>query len=213
MERKQSISLADRVFEQLEGEILSGRYETGTVLTELALSQALGVSRTPVREAVRRLEQEGLLVESGKGVRVVGVSKKDLEDIYEIRARIEGLAARRAAAYMQTAQLQKLQEVLDLQAFYTEKNDAAHIRNMDSAFHEAIYENCGSPVLRDMLSSLHRRVQRYRKESVTDAARAKCAAAEHRAILEAIASHDGALADRLSVQHIQNAKKHILDKE
>ena len=206
------ISLADRVFEQLEQDILTEHYAPGEILTEGKLSQALGVSRTPVREAVRRLEQAGLLRESGKGMIVIGVSQEDLTDIYEIRRRLEGLAARRATESKDEELLQKLCEVVDLQEFYTTKADAAHIQSLDSRFHKIIYERCGS-VLRDTLSSLHHRIQRYRKDSVADLDRARLAAAEHRAIFDAIAAGDGEQAERLTVTHICNAYKNIMNKE
>lgn len=202
------VSLADKVFEQLEQDILSAHYAPGEILTEGRLSAILGVSRTPVREAVRRLEQAGLLKESGKGMIVVGVSAEDLADIYEIRRRLEGLAARRATESKDEELLQKLSEIVDLQEFYTTKGDAAHIQVLDSRFHKIIYERCGS-VLRDTLSSLHHRIQRYRKDSVTDLERARNAAAEHRAIYEAITAGDSGLAERLTVTHICNAYENI----
>ena len=92
-----SISIADQIFDQLERDILAGKYARGEVMSELGLSKQLGVSRTPIREAIRRLEQEDFLEESGRGAVVVGISREDMEDMYEIRAQIEGLAARRAA--------------------------------------------------------------------------------------------------------------------
>ncbi len=206
------MSLADRVFEELEQDILSEKYPPGEILTEAKLSQRLNVSRTPVREAIRRLEQAGLLQESGKGMIVIGVTKEDLTDIYEIRRRLEGLAARRAAECKDERLLARLEEVVELQEFYTIKGDAAHIQSMDSRFHKAIYESCGS-ILRDTLSSLHHRIQRYRKDSVTDLERARNAASEHRAIFEAIRSGDSPLAERLTVTHICNAYENIIKKE
>lgn len=206
------VSLADKVFEQLEQDILSGNYTAGEVLTEAKLSNALGVSRTPVREAVRRLEQAGLLQESGKGMIVVGISQTDLEDIYEIRRRLEGLAAFRASESKDTQFLEKLQEIVELQEFYTGKGDAGNIQALDSRFHKAIYEGCGG-ILRDTLSSLHRRIQRYRKDSVTDLDRARQAVAEHRAIYEAIAKGDSELAQELAVVHVCNACESIMKKQ
>lgn len=205
------VSLADKVFEQLEQDILTERYAPGDVLTEGRLSEALGVSRTPIREAIRRLEQSGLLQECGKGMIVVGVTPEDLADIFEIRRRLEGLAARRASQSKDAELLQKLEEVVDLQEFYTAKADAAHIQALDSRFHKIIYERCGS-VLRDTLSSLHHRIQRYRRDSVTDLKRAKNAAAEHRAIYEAIVYGDGAEAEELTVHHVCNAYAHMIQK-
>ena len=206
------VSLADKVFEQLEQDILSEHFSPGQILTEGKLSAALGVSRTPVREAVRRLEQAGLLKESGKGMIVVGVSREDLKDIYEIRRRLEGLAASRATEGKNEELLEKLKEVVELQELYTTKGDATHIQALDSRFHKIIYERCGS-VLRDTLSSLHHRIQRHRKDSVTDLKRAKNAAAEHRAIYEAIAVGDSKLAEKLTVTHICNAYENITKKE
>ncbi len=203
------MSLADRVFEQLEQDILRERYRPGDILTEGRISQALGVSRTPVREAVRRLEQEGLLQESGKGMVVIGVTKEDLADIYEIRRRLEGLTARRATESKTEALLNKLQSAVELQEFYTFKGDAEQIQSLDSRFHEILYESCGT-ILRDTLTTLHRRIQRYRQDSVTDLERARLAAAEHRAIFEAIAAGDSGLAERLTVAHICNAYENIM---
>ena len=118
-------SIADKVFSMLEADILSGKYRTGEIITETKLSKEFDVSRTTVREAIRRLQQENLLAESGKGVIVLGVSNEDLSDIYDIRMRIEGLAARWAAQNMTDEQLSELSDVLDLQDFYTikEKTD------------------------------------------------------------------------------------------
>ena len=117
-----SISIADQIFDQLERDILAGKYARGEVISELGLSKQLGVSRTPIREAIRRLEQEDFLEESGRGAVVVGISREDMEDMYEIRAQIEGLAARRAALNVSDEELRAMRDVLDLQRFYVEKN-------------------------------------------------------------------------------------------
>ena len=117
MREHKNISIADQIFEQLEREILSGKYPRNTVLSELGLSKELGVSRTPVREAIRRLEQEDILEESGKGMVVVGITADDMRDMFEIRLRIEGEAARRAALNISDDRLRALREILDLQHF------------------------------------------------------------------------------------------------
>ena len=92
-----NVSIADQVFEKLERDILIGEYNRGDVLTESKLSEILEVSRTPIREALRRLEQEHIIEMTTKGVVVIGISKEDIDMIYEIRVRIEGLAAKNAA--------------------------------------------------------------------------------------------------------------------
>ena len=105
-----TISIADQIFELLERDILSGKYPRGEVLSELRLSEELGVSRTPVREAIRRLEQENILEDTGRGAVVVGISKEDMQDMYEIRSRIEDMAAARAAKNITDEQLATIKE-------------------------------------------------------------------------------------------------------
>ena len=206
----QSASLADRVFEHLENAIYTGVYPAGAVLTETYLSQELGVSRTPVREALRRLAQERLIEETGKGSRVVGVTPQDVEDIYEIRLRTEGLATRWAATRMSPEQLRQLQELLELHRFYLTQQNVEQLKNMDTQFHTVIYEACGSDTLRDILTSLHRKTQHFRRCSLSHLERAAVAAEEHRAILEALAAQDPQRAEEAAVLHVRNARDNVL---
>lgn len=202
-------SLADQVFEKLETDILSGKYPRGELLTEMRLCQELGVSRTPVREALRRLQQEHILEETGKGMKVLGITREDLQDIMELRLCIEGIAAARAAERITEEELLELKETLDLQEFYMTKQDSDHIKGMDSKFHELIYKFSGSTVLYDTLTPLHKKVQRYRKLSVENDTRARASVEEHRLIYNAIAAHDAKAAAEQILAHTQNAKKHI----
>ena len=207
---EKSISMADIVFERIEDAILSGEFAAGDVVSELKLCKMLDVSRTPVREALTRLRQEGLVKESGKGAIVVGVSKDDLFDIYDVRMRIEGLAAAKCASVITEEQLKELGETLELQEFYTAKNQPDSIKKLDSQFHEQIYSYCQSRTLETLLSELHRKVKRYRKTSVSNPERAVLAVKEHREIFEAIAAHNTALAEELAEKHIRNAKESII---
>lgn len=211
MEHK-SISLAEQVFERLESEILSGNYQHGEVLTEMKLVSDLGVSRTPIREALHRLEQEHIVETTPKGVLVLGVTKQDLMDIFEIRMRIEGIASRMAAEVIRDDQLAELRETLELQEFYVPRHDADRIKFYDSRFHQLIYRFSGSSVFYDTLLHLHKKVQKYRKASVENQSRAEQSAREHRMIFEAIAAHDADLADKTTTEHIRNAAKHILER-
>ena len=97
MKAFKSTSLADQVFDKLENDIIQGVYPKGEILTELKLVEQLGVSRTPIRDALRRLEQERLIADTGKGSLVLGITDDDLLDIMNIRERIEGLVAYYAA--------------------------------------------------------------------------------------------------------------------
>ena len=208
-----SISLADQVFEHLETDILSGKYQKGEILTESKLSLELGVSRTPIREALRRLEQEHLIEEAPKGVIVVGISDKDLADIFEIRAALEGKAAYLAAQNYTEEQMNVVREALEFQEFYLGKQDPDRIKSMDSRFHETIYKMSGSTIFYDVLIPLHKKILKYRKASVSDSSRAAASVAEHRAIYEALLARDAQLAERLISEHLDNAYKHICKKE
>ena len=204
-----SISLAEQVFDRLETEILSGKYQPGDILTELKLVNDLGVSRTPIREALRRLEQEHIIEITPKGILVIGVSQKDLADILAIRMRIEGMAAAEAAKNITDEQLAELRETVELQEFYVPKHDADRINTMDSKFHQLIYRFSGSIALYDTLMPLHKKVLKYRLASVENDVRSSHSSQEHRAIFEAIAEHDAELAEKYMVEHIANAKAHI----
>ena len=204
-----TISLADQVFEHLETDILSGKYSKGESLTESKLCAELGVSRTPIREALRRLEQEHLIEEAPKGMVVVGIGEKDLADIFQIRAALEGKAAELAAKNHTEEQLNVVREALEFQEFYLGKQDPERIKSMDSRFHETIYRMSGSTIFYDVLMPLHKKILKYRKASVSDSGRAAASVAEHRAIYEAIASKNGKLASKLVTEHLNNAYKHI----
>ena len=207
-----TISLAEQVFDRLETDILSGKYQPGEILTELKLVADLGVSRTPIREALRRLEQEHIIEITQKGILVLGVSRKDLEDILEIRMRIEGLAAYMAAKNITEEQLEELREAVELQEFYVPKHDADRINGMDSKFHLLIYKFTGSTPLYDTLMPLHKKVLKYRKASVENEVRSAYSSQEHRAIFAAIEAHDAELAEQRMMAHIANAKEFIQQK-
>ena len=201
------VSLADSVFEKIEGDILSGKYKKGETYTESKLSELFGVSRTPIREAIRRLEQENLIRITTKGVEILGIERSDIEDIYEIRSRIEGLAAKKSAGKINDDALAKLR---DIQEFYTLKGLDEKIRDTDSEFHETIYELCGSAIYLSVLSTLHRRIRKYRRLSIQDPDRAHKAVEEHREIYRALADRNGELAEKLTARHIENARDNVL---
>lgn len=205
-----TISLATQVFEKLEEDIITGVYPRGEILTELKLVEQLGVSRTPIREALRRLEQERLIAESGKGSVVLGITLEDLVDIMDIRQRIEGLAAYYAAKNLTPEGQKELQQISELQDFYFAKQDVENLRKMDDKFHDAIYHLANRPVLRDTLVPLHRKTQRYRKISIEDKTRLGNSIQEHKAIYNAIAAGDGELAAQLITTHIEKAKENMI---
>ena len=138
MKQFKSTSLADQVFDRLENDIIQGVYPKGELLTELKLVEIMGVSRTPIREALRRLEQERLIEDTGKGSRVLGITEDDLMDIMTIRERVEGVAAYYAAKNITPETLKEFSHLVDLQEFYFQKQDAERLRQVDDQFDDTI---------------------------------------------------------------------------
>lgn len=208
-----TVSLAGQVYERLEQDILSGKYERGTLLTELKLSEDLGVSRTPIREALRMLEQDNIVEPSGKGVKVLSITTEDAEAIYRIRERIEGMAAADCARRISDADLRALSDILSLQEFYAAKQDSERVEELDGEFHKTIYRCSGSSILYNTLRPLHRKIQKFRKNAVAYPHRASESVAEHRRILNAIAAHDPEAADRAVTEHVRAAHRRLMEIE
>lgn len=211
MRNFKSTSLADQVFDKLENDIIQGVYPKGEILTELKLVEQMGVSRTPIREALRRLEQERLIADTGKGSVVLGITEDDLLDIMNIRQRIEGLAAYYATINMTEEGRKELSHIVDLQEFYFSKKDADRLRQVDDQFHDAICLLSKRTVITDTLIPLHRKTRRYRRISMEDWNRTTNTTKEHRAMYEAIVSGNAELAMELTTKHIENAKEHMIE--
>ena len=208
-----TISLSDQVFEHLESDILSGRYQRGDVITEMQLCQELGVSRTPIREALRRLFQEHLIEDTPRGTVVLGITPKDFRDMSEIRLRIEELAVRGFIEHAGDDDLKALNEAVDFQEFYLARSDIDQLKALDGRFHEIIYAGCGSMILRDTLAPLHKKIQQYRRNAIRTPERAAHSVREHRCILEAIQQRDADRAAERMLKHIENALDRGLLKE
>ncbi len=206
-----STSLEEMVYAQLEEEILSGELARGTALGEIAISNRLGVSRTPVRGALHKLSEEGLAeIVPNKGATVIGINAEDLIDIYKIRERLEGLASALAAKRITEGELAKLTETVELAEFYITKNDTEHMKELDTEFHSIIYKASGSRFLWRTLSELHRKIKSYRKRSLSVPGRLEKTVGEHREILEAIRGGDADKADLLTSLHVRRALENTL---
>lgn len=209
--KQMNLSLADRVFDRLERDIISGVYKKGEVLTELRLVEELGVSRTPIREALRRLSMERLIQESPRGSIVLGITKRDLEDILNMRVRIEGLVAYYAAQNRTEEQLEEMRHTLELQEFYVSRRDTLRVVEMDTAFHDMIYTMSQHQMLTDALQPMLRKIMKFRRESMDILSRAERSVREHRALYEAIAAGERDRAESLMTHHVDNARQSILD--
>ena len=210
MKEFKTLSLATQVFEKLEENIVSGVYPRGEILTELKLVEQLGVSRTPIREALQRLEQERLIEDSGKGSVVLGITEEDLTDIMDVRYQLEGTAAYYATQNATDEELEEIRKITELQEFYYSKKDFENLRRMDDRFHEAIYQLSGRRVIQDILVSMHRKSQRYRRISISHEERTQKVVQEHYAIYEAMAQRNPELAKERVMNHIIRAKKSMI---
>ena len=203
-------SLESQVYLRLEEEISSGELCHGKVLTENELSARLGVSRTPVRAALRRLCEEGLVeISPNRGATVIGVSTHDLIDTYEIRMRLEGLASSLAAERISPDEKARLTEAVEMSEYYINKKDFEHIKELDTEFHSIIYEASGSRMLCRILKELHRNIRRYRKLSLSVPGRLEQSIEEHREIYRAIISGCKEDAERLTSLHIERALNNL----
>ena len=208
---EKSLSLEEMVYSRLEEEILSEKLERGSALGEMALSERLGVSRTPVRGALHRLAEDGLVeIAPNRGAVVVGINADDLIDIYHIRMRLEGLASASAAKRITDEELARLLESVELSEFYINKNDTEHIKELDTEFHRIIYKASGNRLLCKTLLELHKKIKAYRKLSLTVPGRLERSLEEHREIYSAIAKRDSELADRLTSLHVERALNNML---
>lgn len=199
-------SLRGRVFEKIREDILSGKYKENDELREVAIGEELGVSRTPVREAFRQLELEGLIkIVPNKGAYVTGITNKDVHDIYMIRSLLEGLAARLATENITEEQMEEMEENVYLAEFHCNKGHVEQMTQMDNRFHELLYEASDSKMLEHLLKDFHQYVVRYRQKTLANLGRGKASNNEHRQIMEAIKDKNGQLAEELAHTHIINA--------
>ena len=203
-------SLRGRVFQSIREDILSGRYEQNTELKEAAIGAELGVSRTPVREALRQLELEGLVtIIPNRGAYVNMITAKDVQDIYVIRSMLEGLCARWATQSITAEQLDSMEETLCLSEYHTSKKNYEKLYELDSLFHEQLYEAGGSRILNHILSDFHDYVKMVRKATISTSSRSVTSTEEHRAIFEAIKEKDPDKAEALAKKHVKHTIESI----
>ncbi len=208
---EKSLSLEEKAYMALEEEILTGALKKGESLTEVALSKRLGMSRTPIRSALHRLSEDGLVdMATNRGAQVKGVDKGDLVDIYKVRMRLEGLASASAAENISLEELDNLRESVELSEFYLKRRDTEHIKELDTAFHQVIYRASGNGQLEKILTELHRKIKNYRKLSLSVAGRLEASIEEHREILSAIEARNASLADELTSRHIERALENLI---
>ena len=204
-----SLSLANQVYQQIEKNILSGVYKAGEIISESKLSEELGVSRTPIREAIARLENDKLIGITPSGTVVLGITDEDVADMFAVKRALEPMVVKMAAMNISDEDLAKLKEILDQQEFYQEKKNIEKVRNLDTQFHDIIYSASGSPIFQAVLSPIHHKLMKYRKDSLTNEGRSRYSIEEHVKIYEAIQAGNQEKIEELVLKHVDQAYKSI----
>jgi DNA-binding GntR family transcriptional regulator len=203
--------LRDVVFEHLRNAILSGGLKPGERLMEVQLAEQLGVSRTPVREAIRKLELEGLVIMvARKGAYVADVSIKDILDVLEVRSVLEGLAASLAAERMTEEELEELELISYHFKKYIESGDVDGMIEKDREFHDRIFRSTRNPKLIQIAQGLQEQVHRFRMTYFAEYNKSKTLLSEHQAILEAISDRDATKAQQLAQHHIEEMENTLV---
>ncbi len=205
------LPLRDVVFNTLRHAILKGELEPGERLMEIALAQKLGVSRTPIREAIRKLELEGLVVMvPRKGAEVADITEKDLRDVLEVRTALEELSIELAMKNITDEDYENLKKASKSFAKDSEGDDLIKIAEADVAFHEIIYMATGNKRLIQMINNLREQMYRYRLEYIKDKSTHARLVEEHERIIEAMQKQDVNAAKAAIKLHVENQEENIL---
>lgn len=214
MDNYQYMPLRDVVFHTLREAILHGDLQPGERLMEIKLANRMGVSRTPIREAIRMLELEGLVIMvPRKGAQVAQITEKDLKDVLEVRMGLEELAVKFACQRITPEQLERLEKAareFEDQVNTVDEDDITALAEADVDFHELIYEATDNQRLVQLLNNLREQMYRYRIEYLKDVDIRKSLIEEHNAICEALKNSDEESAYKYTVVHIKRQQDTIM---
>ncbi len=211
VEMDEFLPLRDVVFNTLRKAILTGELKPGERLMEIHLANRLGVSRTPIREAIRKLELEGLVIMiPRRGAEVAQITEKSLKDVLEVRRALDALCAELACDRISVQEEQQLKRACDEFEHATETKDATTIARADVRLHDIIVQATGNRRLIQLINNLSEQMYRYRFEYIKDESRHDNLVAEHRMIYESIVRHDKEQAAKAAKLHIDNQEKSII---
>ena len=203
--------LREVVCETLRDAIRRGVLKPGERLMEIQLAEELGVSRTPVREAIRKLELEGyVIMMPRRGTYVANLSIRDVNEVFEIRTSLESLASGLAAERITDEELDHLQRLLVQIGMYIEQGDIEKIVEVDTEFHGLLYQASRNQRLIGIISNLREQLTQFRKTSMSFPGRLKATLEEHRAIVDAIAQGDVKAAQKAAEHHMEKSEQTLL---
>jgi len=206
--------LSQKIYRVLKTEIIKGTIKPGTKLLEGKIAEQMGVSRTPIREALRELAAEGFVkMTPNQGILVNNSSIEEIQEVLQIRGVLEGLAARLAAKIIKEKEITKLKECLKRLEYFTDKNNSLAFSKLDAEFHKIILNICGNKRLIQIHEILTDQVNRYRIRSLNIQGRLERSLEEHWRIVEALEGRVPKEADRLSQAHVDSVMKNILEDE
>lgn len=205
------MTIKHQIYQIIKKEICNGNYAAGQWLQEKELAEQLNVSRSPVREALKQLVDEGLAIEyPNKGVFVKEFTVKDIEEIYDVRILLESYAIKNSVKTLTSKNIQELMETLQLLVKYYEKNDLTHYIEVDTQLHQYIINLGGNSLIVDTYRRIYSQSQQFRIYSLTTQRRFDDSVTEHRSIVENICSGNWKEADRVNKIHLALAREEII---
>jgi DNA-binding GntR family transcriptional regulator len=206
--------LSEKVYRVLKTEIVKGVIKPGTKLLEAKIAEQMGISRTPIREAMRELAAKGFVkMIPNHGIVVRANSIKDIQEVLQIRVVLEGLATRLTTTLIRKEETKKLDSYIEQMEKFASGNDPFAYCGIDSKFHDLIVNSCGNIQLIQIIKNISEKVNRYRINSLNVPGRLKYSLKEHQEIVEALKGKDAEQANRLSQKHIENVFANILTHE
>ena len=202
--------MGDLAHDSIRDAITSGRIAAGERLSQDELARQLGVSRAPIRDALNRLEAEGLVRTAAKGVVVAEMTPQELLELFEVRALVDGYAARRACRLLSEDDLRRLEQIVEATARLSDGGDVQEVVRAHEDFHDVIYSASGNGELTRIARSLWDRTYRYRLTGLANRAVALSSLDDHRAILAAFKERDASRAERLMSEHNQHTMDRVL---
>ena len=204
--------LGEIVYIALREAIIKNQFKSGERLMETELAEEMMVSRTPVREAVRKLQSEGYVVMlPRKGTYVTSLTLQDVNDVYEIRSALESMAAAKAAERASNDEISDIRKFLDDESGIWDSADLAQTVSSDVRFHSMIYRASKNMRIESLINDLREQTQRLRSSTLSRPGRLRFAHEEHRQIFEAIQSRDAEAAVKASVAHIERSREVMLE--